>query len=317
MSEKLFKLSDRTINLLKIFQFCGFVPFKLCSKDCFIIIYNVPVIFIASFVIFTVVLTQIDVFPFNMDSLEQSAMILQLCFYYPYLGFSWVRVRLSKMNFTEVLSSIAGIDRMFENSLKYHGKLTQENQKTFCIIISSITFTFVFYTIDPLTNYNNPTKFIFLLYKFIPFTLCTLRIFQICFFYYMISEKLISINSRLDDIINFYHIDRHIFDTPRITDLETIGRFPELEAKSVDRLKNDMIIEKLIVLKDIYQKCWKCYNQIEQFSSLSVLLFFILLILELQIMKVTQIEEYLRIKSMEKLLSKFKILNCFQNFGLI
>lgn len=299
MSENLFKLTNRNFHLLKIFQICGFVPFPLHKNDG--ILGSIPPIcFIIYFIICSFLL------PFKFDTLEDIILAVVLITYYTYLAFTWLRVILSKQNFIKILRNFCEIDENFEKYLKNQGSLEKENQKTIAIICGAIFLTILFYSYNPIINMEYPREFTFWLVKFVPFMLATFRILQICFFYYLVAEKLKTITSRFDEIIKFYHIDRAVFDDPSLTDLDSIGvsKVVEVRRTSVDRIKNDVVIEKITSLKEIYQKCWECHNEIEQITSLSVLFWIVLYLLELEVMRLKILPLFLKSKLVENLMSK-------------
>ena len=130
-------------------------------------------------------------------------------------------------------------------------------RKKLLIYIATLLSLYSFQLIIRLTTMD--IIFMNSLFRSLPFVLINIQMINGLFNYLMITSRLLLMQQSMLDTTSFYNVDRNVFHSS-----SEILEFPDVETVvfngSLDKMKNKLIIKKIIIFKKIYFKCWSLQN---------------------------------------------------------
>jgi hypothetical protein len=307
MSEKLYDLSDQNYIFLRIFQVFGFLPLRLRSSDGILI--KIPVALYVVVILIVGILKYTTV-EFGDTSKFHLIYLYVIIWDVGFLMYSWIRVRFSTQSLKDVLKLLAEIDKIIIIFLKTEVNLNKQSCRTHKMLTFIFAVVCLLSLFHPILCFEKTEEFYDCLIRYVLIIFIQMRINQILYFYYKLYEKLSVINLNLDDIINYYHIDRSMFDDAKVIEMDVLGdrTITMIRERSLDKMKNKNIIEKFIHFRNIYEKCWLIQEKLESFFSFNVLLYFLNYVAELFFIQEKLLPDYETNRSEMILLGSFAVI---------
>lgn len=182
-----------------------------------------------------------------------------------FLIYLWISARKSKNHFKLILKLLAKIDEIFNRRLNFQSNLKPVNDKVQKTLTFAFTITVFCYFYHPIMIFSHDTnEFLWYTFRLLPFVFIQMRITQILYLFYLIAEKL-KVSSKI--LIETTNNEMKVLDS--IQSLSSTF----IQCDSIDKVKNENLTEKLIYLKEIYQKCWEIRKLTESDTKFDLLVY--------------------------------------------